>query len=557
MPVKPYIQNDDVLNFEFKVGSNSEGLESLLKEASVNFELNKIPTAKFTFVASNTEVNKKENLASDKLKENEKITFNIFVNKEKKTLFEGIIKAVEKVQGDDAISIKIECKDAALALTMPIKISETNDKGFGDKLTDLVKSPLTIEKGLSDICGSEKITHNSSTVPWDYILSYLDSIGVMLVVKNSKLSGLDVSKEAAAEKYSAENGINVFSFSGKVDESKKIKSVSVEVWDPSKQDFKKSDDSQPTSDKNTSERVIRLNDSIYSEATIKRIVKATLKKSELRIITGKVQTFGNIEAGIGDFIICNKVNDAIDNKKLLISAELHTIENGSWRTEYSFGLQSEQNFADNANKQTANPQAQIGLTNLVSGLQIGVVLQIEEDPKKEFRIKVRIPTLAEKGSGVWARLATMNASKEMGSFFIPNVNDEVILGCLGNNPDTPVILGGLYSSAIKAPFEIKKENYIKAFVTKEGTKIILDDEKKVIELSTKKGNKILITDDKNGIILEDENKNKIVMNKDGISIESCKDLIFKAKGDIKIDSVNNKTKASGNMELKGSMIKLN
>jgi len=184
-------------------------------------------------------------------------------------------------------------------------------------------------------------------------------------------------------------------------------------------------------------------------------------------------------------------------------------------------------------------------------------MQIEDDPKKEFRIKVKIPALAENGSGVWARLATLNASSSMGSFFIPNVNDEVLLGCFGNNPDTPVILGGLYSSAIKPPYEIKKENYIKAFVTKEGTKIEMDDEKKQIELSTKKGNKIFISDDKKGITLEDENKNKIIMNADGILIESAKDIILKAKGDLKIDAVNIKAKASANIELKGSMIKLN
>jgi uncharacterized protein involved in type VI secretion and phage assembly len=190
-------------------------------------------------------------------------------------------------------------------------------------------------------------------------------------------------------------------------------------------------------------------------------------------------------------------------------------------------------------------------------LQIGVVVQIEEDPNNEFRIKVRIPALSENGEGVWARLATLNASSEMGSYFIPNVDDEVILGCLGNNPDTPVILGSLYSSAKPMPFPIESDNFKKGFVTKEGTQIILDDEKKAIELSTKKGNKLLISDDEKGFVLEDENQNKITMNQDGISIESCKDFIVKATGDVKIEGVGCNVKASGNMELKGTMIKIN
>ncbi|MEC4004869.1 phage baseplate assembly protein V [Flavobacterium sp. SUN052] len=554
MPIKPYVPEDDVLKFEFKVANTNNGLDSLLKEASINFELNKIPTAKFSFVASNIEVNKDQLLSSDSLKENVTIEFIITTGKAKKTLFKGKIKSVEKVQNNNSITTKIECKDLALSLTFPSEEKETNDTTFKDKLTKIADK-LKVGEGLTGAWENEKITYNTSTLPWDFVVSYLDSIGVLLAVKNGELSGIDYKKEAPTEKYVAENGINVFSFSGKIDESKKIKKVSIEAWDSSSQALKKSDSEQDAPNPNI--KTIRLNENNLTEGTIKLMADAILKKSSHTSISGKVSTFGNLNAGIGDFIILNKVNESIDGKKVLISGELHTIENGCWRTEYTLGLESEQGFAANATKNNANPQSQIGQTNLVSGLLIGIVMQIEDDPKKEFRIKVKIPALAENGNGVWARLATLNASNQMGSFFIPNVNDEVILGCFGSNPDTPVILGGLYSSAIKPPYEIKKENYIKAFVTKEGTKIEFDDEKKQIELSTKKGNKILISDDKKGITLEDENKNKIVMNADGILIESAKDIILKAKGDVKIDGVNIKVKASANIELKGSMIKLN
>lgn len=554
MPIKPYTPEDDVLKMEFLVAGSDSGLDSLLKEASINFELNKIPTAKFTFVASNSEVTKNELIPGNSLKENTEIEFVVTVSKSKKTLFKGIIKSVEKIQNEEAITTKIECKDKALEMTFPIKEAETNDETFDDKFKKYV-GQLELGSNLSGSWGSEKITHNSSTLPWDFVLSYLDSVGIQLVVKNGKLEGVDLTKTAPTEKFTAENGINVFSFSGKMDESKKLSKVSIETWDPSQQAFKKSDADQEASNPNV--KTIRLNDSVFSEATVKTITDAILKKSTHTCITGKVKTFGNIEAGIGDFIVLNKVNDTIDGKKVLISGELHTIENGSWRTEYSVGLESGKSFSENANKLNTSPQDHIGQTNAVSGLQIGIVLQIEADPLNEYRIKVRIPALAENGNGVWARLATLNGSSEMGSFFIPNVNDEVILGCLGNNPDTPVILGSLFSSAIKAPYEIKKENYIKAIVTNEGTKIELDDEKKVIELSTKKGNKLLITDDEKGIVLEDENKNKIVLSQDGITLESAKDIILKAKGDLKMESINSKVNASAIMELKGSMIKLN
>ncbi|HSD13524.1 MAG TPA: hypothetical protein VLB74_02630, partial [Flavobacterium sp.] len=111
MPIKPYIDEDEVLKLEILVKDKNDGLDTLLKEAHIHFELNKIPSAKFTFIASNRDVDKKETYPSDSLKENDEITFNVTVKKEKKTLFKGIIKAVEKVQDGSFTNIKIECKD--------------------------------------------------------------------------------------------------------------------------------------------------------------------------------------------------------------------------------------------------------------------------------------------------------------------------------------------------------------------------------------------------------------------------------------------------------------
>ena len=554
MPIQPYIPDSGVLKFEILVPDKNEGLDSLLMDAEVHFELNKIPSAKFRFTASNQDINNGEKLASDTLKEKDEITFNIFSGNTKKTLFKGIIKSVEKVQTENQIYTKIECKDKTFGMTFPAAAAEINDQTFDDKLGLLAKN-IQVDASLTGKeWGKEKITHNSSTLPWDFVLAYFDSIGIAIAAKNGELKGVDIL-EAGTEKYFAENGINVFSFSGKSDDSKKLKKATIEYWDPGSQSMQKSEAEQDAVNPNI--KTISLNENRFSQGTIKRMVDTLLKKSDLRTIQGKVLTFGNLQAGVGDYMMCNKVNSKIDNKLLFITAEHHIIENANWKTEYTFGLEAESTFAESTGKQVGNPQAQIGQTNAISGLLIGIVLKIEEDPLNEFRIKVRIPALSANGDGIWARLATLNASTEMGSFFIPNVNDEVILGCLGNNPDTPVILGSVYSSAIKPPFPIAKENYIKGFVTKEGTKIVLDDEKKVIELSTKKGNKLLITDDQKGFILEDENKNKIIMNQDGITIESSKDLIMKAKGNIQMESAAAKMKASGNMELKGSMIKLN
>jgi phage baseplate assembly protein gpV len=553
MAFQPNSPINEVLKLEFLIDGINTGLDTVLLDAAVHFELNKVPFAKFTFLGSNT-TDTGEKLPSQKFKENQKIEFNIKVNSEKKTLFNGIIKAIEEGKDGQKNTLKFECKDASFHLTLKYDYAENNDQSFDDKV-ELFTKNFGITNNLTlGPSGEEKITHDTNVCPWDYIVGFADSIGIMLAARNGEFNGVNVLEPDSEAKYFAENGSNIFSFSGKTDDSKKVSKASIEYWDSKSQKTEKIEMEQSVPD---NPKIVKLSECRFLASTIEKMVKTFIAKGNLASVYGKVLTFGNLSAKAGDYISFNKTNEKIDNTLLLISQEVHTIENGYWKTEYAFGIESEQSFTESKVSKSNQQQTQTGQTNSINGLQIGVVTQIEEDPNNEFRIRVRIPILSEKGEGVWARLATLNASKEMGSFFIPSINDEVIVGCLGNNPDTPIVLGSLYSSANPMPFPIKKENYTKGFVTKEGTKVVLDDEKKTIELSTKKGNKLLISDDEKGFVLEDENKNKIIMNADGITLQSNKDIILKATGNLQMEGLQSSLKASGTAEIKGALIQLN
>ncbi len=52
------------------------------------------------------------------------------------------------------------------------------------------------------------------------------------------------------------------------------------------------------------------------------------------------------------------------------------------------------------------------------------------DPENLGRIQVQLPQMDEssqRGSNVWARMATLMAGKNRGTWFIPDANDEVWL----------------------------------------------------------------------------------------------------------------------------------
>jgi uncharacterized protein involved in type VI secretion and phage assembly len=193
-----------------------------------------------------------------------------------------------------------------------------------------------------------------------------------------------------------------------------------------------------------------------------------------------------------------------------------------------------------------------GLLPAVNGLQVGIVTKLEGDPDGEYRVQVRIPMIGASEEGVWARVATLDAGNTRGSFFRPEIGDEVILGFLNDEPRNPVVLGMLNSSAKPVPVEPSDDNHVKGIYTRSGMKIVFDDDKQTITAETVNGNKIILSDDEGMINMEDENGNKITLNADGITIESAGDIILKASGDVNTEGTNLSSKASANFKAEGS-----
>ena len=206
------------------------------------------------------------------------------------------------------------------------------------------------------------------------------------------------------------------------------------------------------------------------------------------------------------------------------------------------------------------------------GLHTGIVTD-NEDPESEFRVKVKIPYINADDDGVWARIAQADAGNERGLFFRPEINDEVLIGFLYDDPRQPVVLGMLNSSALPAPLSPTNDNHKKGYTSREKMLMIFDDEKKEIVFETPGGNKVTISDDKKGIVMEDMNSNKIEMNDNGIKITSQTVIEITAGTELKIKSLSMKSEAdttlelkanasakvesSGILELKGAMVKIN
>jgi uncharacterized protein involved in type VI secretion and phage assembly len=185
-------------------------------------------------------------------------------------------------------------------------------------------------------------------------------------------------------------------------------------------------------------------------------------------------------------------------------------------------------------------------------LQLGVVTQLADDPAGEHRIRVKIPLVGMDEQGVWARVATLDAGAQRGTFFRPEVDDEVVLGFLHDDPAQPVVLGMLHSSAKAPPLAATEDNHQKTYMSRSGIALLFDDDKKVVTLETPGGNRLTLTDADGGIMLEDQNGNKLTMDSNGIVLTSAKELGLKAQTDLKGEGLNTEFKSSASFKAQGN-----
>src|SRR5439155_9734289 len=167
-----------------------------------------------------------------------------------------------------------------------------------------------------------------------------------------------------------------------------------------------------------------------------------------------------------------------------------------------------------------------GLLPAISGLQIGIVTALENDPDGEDRIRVRLPLVSASEDGAWARLATLDAGDQRGTFFRPEIDDEVVVGFLDSDPRFPVVLGQCHSSAKPAPEPAKDANDVKGYVSRSKMKLTFDDDKKSVVLETPSGNKLTLSEDEKTVSLVDQNGNSVALEQGGITLKSAKDIIL-------------------------------
>jgi len=546
----------------------------------VDREVNRIPAA--TLVYLDGEPSRQGFEVSDgaEFEPGKEIEIKAGYRSDEETLFKGVVvRQGIKVRKGGAMLV-VECRDRAHRMTVATASRYFHDAKDSDVLEELVGAH-GLDKDVRATAKTHRQIVQFNATDWDMALCRADANGLLAFVKDGKVT-FAPPDFATATALTIQYGATVHDLDAEIDSRLQPKEVKGASWSPADQELSDSvtaaDPGAPAAGNLDPASLAGVADADgfrlvhggrVEDDEMQAWVDSCLMRHRLAKVRGRVTIDGTAAVDPGSLVELSGVGERFQGK-LWVSGVRHTVEKGDWRTSIQFGIDPEW-FAV---RHRVEAPAAGALLPSVHGLHAGVVTKLEGDPDGEERIQVRIPVVGGSDDGAWCRLATLDAGSERGTFFRPEIGDEVIVGFLDADPRHGVVLGMVHSSKHAAPEPASDDNHRKGYQSREKMTLVFDDEKKIVTLATPAGNTIVLSEDETMIHLEDQNGNKVTMNQDGVTIESVKDIVLKApSGDIKADGLNFEAKGSvgakmggsggtelslsGTADLKGSIVNIN
>lgn len=544
----------------------------------VDKEINRIPTANLVIKDGDPAAQDFSVSNQDLFLPGKEIEIKAGYHSEDETIFKGIvIKHNLKIRSGNSLLL-VECKDLAVKLTIGRKSKFFYESKDSDILEEIIgKYILESDVESTNIQQKEMVQYNVSD--WDFCVTRAQANGKVVLVDDGKIT-IQKPDFQQAETETVVFGATLLEFDAEMDARNQFQKVTSYGWNFADQELMEIEANDPgvTTNGNVEasdlastinlENLELKNAGTLPDAELQEWADAKTLFNQLSKIRGRVKFQGIPGVKPGKTIKLDGVGDRF-NGKAFVSAVRHQVTEGNWTVDAQLGINPKW-FSETVD---INDLPAAGLLAAVNGLQIGIVTQLENDPDGEDRIHVRLPIVEKDSEGIWARVSTLDAGDNRGSFFRPEIGDEVIVGFINGNPNNAIVLGMLNSSAKPAPIVASDDNHEKGFVTRSEMKFIFNDDKKSVVLETPGGKKITVDEDAGIIQFEDDNSNKVTMDSSGIALESQGDISLKTTGDIKLEGTNINIKANAQFKaegfagaevstsavavLKGSMVQIN
>jgi uncharacterized protein involved in type VI secretion and phage assembly len=199
--------------------------------------------------------------------------------------------------------------------------------------------------------------------------------------------------------------------------------------------------------------------------------------------------------------------------------------------------------------------------NLTYGVVIAIVID-NHDPQELGRVKVKYPVSSDDEIGHWARVAVLMAGAQRGTFFLPEVNDEVLVAFEQGDIMRPYVIGALWNGKDTPPdTNADGKNNLRFIKSRSGHLIRLDDTdgSEKIEIIDKSGkNSIAIDTASNTITIKSDkdinieaSQGTIKLNAQKIEISSSAETKIQAQGGATLDG------SPATTIIKGSTVNIN
>jgi uncharacterized protein involved in type VI secretion and phage assembly len=127
-------------------------------------------------------------------------------------------------------------------------------------------------------------------------------------------------------------------------------------------------------------------------------------------------------------------------------------------------------------------------------------------------------------------MATLMAGEDRGTWFIPDVGDEVLVAFEAGDVGRPYIIGSMWNATGSPPETMDRNNNKKLLRSRNGVKIILDDQsgQESFIVETPGGQRVTLKDGPGSIEIMDSNANSVRLESAGITVNASSKVTINA-----------------------------
>ena len=284
---------------------------------------------------------------------------------------------------------------------------------------------------------------------------------------------------------------------------------------------------------------------IYSQEDADRLAQSVLEDLAGSFITAQGVAAGNPELQLGSKVNVKDVGRQFSGS-YMVTQITHNYEPES----YTINFEVTGRRSTDLVSLLESPQHQ------EMHLLTGMVMDLN-DPEGLGRVKVSLPQFGQDIYTAWCRLVAPGAGATRGIYFLPEIDDEVLL--MGTSMDNLYIVGGLWNNRDLPPYSNSEaapngEVMKRTIRSREGHEILLDDDPREpgISIIDKEGNKLLIKSRDNSMTIDVQGDIKF-KTPGNFEIDATGNISMSATGNFNAEAMGNASvEANGQATLRGT-----